>query len=171
MRTPLDPQRCRLLEDTPAQGLDSSGFAQCQIERMDMATAHVQQAANIAFACDACPDAAFVEQLQLRVAVALPQALLRLQMVHLPGRQRRKYTAVLEIALDAIARHTVADDTSPFECHGAQKLRLLGADGLFDDVDVTAITVDDLPAVAARGAETYPRGFQHGDREAVLQQK
>ncbi|MNH09252.1 hypothetical protein D3C79_687000 [compost metagenome] len=53
----------------------------------------------------------------------------------------------------------------------AQQLRLLGADGAFDDVDVAAVAVDDLAAVAARGAEADLGGFQHGDLEAAFKQE
>jgi hypothetical protein len=45
------------------------------------------------------------------------------------------------------------------------------ADGAFDHVDVAAVAVDDLAAVAARSAETDLGGFDDAHLEAVLQQE
>ncbi|MNP49741.1 hypothetical protein D3C76_1439480 [compost metagenome] len=116
---------------------------------MDVATAHVQHAADVTVAGHHFTDAFLVHQLQLVVAKALPQALLRLQVAHLLGGQGGEYATVLEIALDVVLGDTLTNDAPAFERHMAEQLCLLGADGALDHVDVTAITVDDLAAVAA----------------------
>ncbi|MNV69902.1 hypothetical protein D3C71_1628340 [compost metagenome] len=53
----------------------------------------------------------------------------------------------------------------------AQQLCLLGADGAFDDINVAAVAVDDLAAVAARCAEADLGRFDDAHLEAVLQQE
>ncbi|MNN44766.1 hypothetical protein D3C81_1590720 [compost metagenome] len=105
------------------------------------------------------------------MAEAFPQALLRFQVAHLLGGQGGEHATVFQIALDVVLGHALTDDASAFEGHLAEQLRLLGADGAFDDIDVAAVAVDDLATVAARGAETDFRGFQHGHTEARFQQE
>ncbi|MCY1560127.1 hypothetical protein D9M68_972300 [compost metagenome] len=48
---------------------------------------------------------------------------------------------------------------------------MLGADGAFDGVDITAVAVDDLPTVATRSAEADFGGFDNAHLEAIFQQR
>ena len=161
----------RLLINGAAQGLDSRGLTQRQIERVNMPAAHVQQAALILVTGNHLTDPALIQQLQRRVAIAFPELLLGLQMAHLLSGDGSEYTAVFQITLDLILGHTLTNDLAAFKGHLPQQLSLLGADSAFDHIDIAAITVNDLPAVAARSAEPHLRGFQNSDLETGLQQE
>jgi hypothetical protein len=65
-----------LLVDNAAQLLYRSGFAQCQVQRVDVAAAHVQHAADVLVGCHDAAHVVLAQQLQLLVAVAFPQGLL-----------------------------------------------------------------------------------------------
>ena len=169
--TALNAHRCRLLIDRAAQGFHSRGFTERQVERVDMATAHVQQTPHIVVTGHHLADAALVQQLQLRMAVALPQALLRLQVAHVLAVEGGEHATVLQIALDLILGHALTDDPAAFKGHLPQQLRLVRPDAALDHVDIAAVAVDDLPTVATRSTKTHLGGFQHRDAKAVLQQK
>ncbi|MND64867.1 hypothetical protein D3C80_562150 [compost metagenome] len=169
--TALDARGRALLVDHATQGLGRGGFAQGQVQRVDVAAAHVQHAADVAVACDYFTDALLVHQLELVVAKAFPQALLRLQVAHLFRGDGCEHATVFQVALDIVLGDTLTNDAATFECHLAQQLCLLGADGALDHVDVTAVAVDDLAAVAAGRAKTNLGGFDDADLEAVFQQE
>ncbi|MNZ51554.1 hypothetical protein D3C78_693700 [compost metagenome] len=68
---------CRaLLVNHAAQGLHGRGFAQGEVQRVDVAAAHVEHAADVAVGSDDFTDALGVHQFQLGVAKALPELLL-----------------------------------------------------------------------------------------------
>lgn len=113
------------------------------------AAAHVEHATDIAVARNHFTDALLVHQLELVVAEAFPQALLRLQVAHLLAGEGGEHATVFQVALDVVFGHALTNDAPAFEGHVAQQLCLLGADGAFDDVNVAAVAVDDLAAVAA----------------------
>ena len=81
--------------------------------------------------------------------VALPELLLPLQMGHLSGGEGGEHAAVLQVAADAVAGDEFAQDASALEGHLADPAGLFGGEAAFDHVDVAAVAVDDLPAVAA----------------------
>ncbi len=61
----------------PPSDCDRGRFAQRQVERVDMPAAAVEQAADVALAGHAAADRLAIQQLQLGVAVALPERFLR----------------------------------------------------------------------------------------------
>ncbi|MNC07617.1 hypothetical protein D3C75_551700 [compost metagenome] len=81
-----------------------------------------------------------------------------------------KDTALLQIALDVVALDPLADDVSPLKQHGAEQPGLIRRAVRFYGVDVTAVGVDYLAAVAAAGAKADSRGFQHHHLVALLHQ-
>ncbi|MNO85905.1 hypothetical protein D3C76_772890 [compost metagenome] len=163
---------CRaLLVNHAAQGFHGRGFAQGEVQRVDVAAAHVEHAADVAVGSDDFTDAFGVHQFQLGVAEALPELLLRLQVAHLLGAECGEHATVLQVALDVVLGDALANDAAAFEGHLAEQLRLLRADGAFDDVDVAAIAVDDLTAVAPGRAKANLGRFEDSDLEAVFQQE
>ncbi|MNN88930.1 hypothetical protein D3C81_2066760 [compost metagenome] len=52
-----------------------------------------------------------------------------------------------------------------------KQLRLLGADTAFDHIDITAVAINDLPAIAARSTKANPGRFQDRHPKPVLQQE
>ncbi|MNQ82802.1 hypothetical protein D3C85_978650 [compost metagenome] len=105
------------------------------------------------------------------MAVALPQLLLGLQVLHLLLGERSEHAAVLQVALDVVLLDAVADDAAALERHLAHQLGMLGVGGALNHVDVAAIAVHDLAAVAAGSTKTHLGGFEDGHLEAVLQQE
>lgn len=163
---------CRgLLVDNATQGFNGCRFTQCEIEWMDMPAAHVEHAALIQVTGDDFANATLIQQFQLGVAVALPQALLRLQMAHLLAGDGSEHSAILQVALDLILGDPLTNDPAAFEGHLAKQLSLLGADTAFNHINVAAIAVDDLPTVTPGSAESNPGRFQDGDFKTVLKQE
>ncbi len=68
----LDAHCWRLLVNHPAQRPHSRRFAQRQIERMNMPTAHVQHATHILIASHHLANTPLIQQLQLRMTETLP---------------------------------------------------------------------------------------------------
>ena len=66
------------------------------------------------------------------------------------------------VALDVVVLYALTDDVGAFEDHAAEDFGGLVAVALFDDIDVAAVGVDQLTAVATAGAETDFGGFEHG---------
>ncbi len=71
-----DFHRRRLLVDLAAQADDGRGFAEGQVQRVDVAALHVQQAADVGIGTHFALDVGRVEHFQVFVAVALPAAFL-----------------------------------------------------------------------------------------------
>ncbi len=167
----LDAGRRALLVDSAAERLHRRRFAEGEVQRMDVAAAHVKHATYIVVGRHHLADALGVHDLQLVVAVAFPQLFLRAQVIHLLLGEGGEHPAVLQVALDTVAGHALADDAPAFEGHLAEQLRFALADGALDHVDVAAVAVDDLAAVAPGSAEADLGGFQYGDLETILQQE
>ncbi|MNZ70003.1 hypothetical protein D3C78_883210 [compost metagenome] len=136
-----------------------------------MPAAVVQQAADVVVAGNHVADCLAIEQFQLSVAVALPEALLGRQMPHLLRVEGGEYASVLQVALDVVAFDALTNDPSTLESHLSQQCCCVRGGAALDHVDVAAITVDDLPAVTSRGAEADLGRFEHGDPKAALQQE
>ena len=107
----------------------------------------------------------------MRVAISFPQGLLCFEVVHLLLIEGGKYAAVFQVALNAIACYAFTDNSSAFECHIPDQLRCRGARTTLDAVKVSAVAVDDLPAIAPRGAETDLGCFQYDYAETLFKKK
>ena len=130
---------------------------------MNVAALHVQQAANVSVGTHFATNIRCIEHLQIAVAVAFPVALLLGQAIELFLVHRRENTARAVVALDVVILDARTNDVGAFEDHAAEDFCSLVAVALFDDVDVAAIGVDQLPAIATAGAIADFRRFQHGD--------
>ncbi|MNX45691.1 hypothetical protein D3C86_762150 [compost metagenome] len=159
-----------LLEDATTQGADGFRLPQRQVEGVDMAAALVQQGADVAIACHHLAHPFGIEQLQLIVAPLLPAGMLCLEFVELLLRLGGKDPPLLQIALDVVALDPLADDVSPLKQHGAEQPGLIRRAVRFYGVDVTAVGVDYLAAVAAAGAKPHPGRLQHHHLVALLHQ-
>src|SRR5690554_1069091 len=97
----LDPYHGGLLMDNAAKGFHCSGFAENQIERVDMSAASVQHATDIALGVDYTADRLGIEQFELVMAVTLLELFLLLQLPELSSIHGGKDTAILQVAVDA----------------------------------------------------------------------
>ncbi len=136
-----------------------------------MPTGHIQQPADVLITGHNFIDPALVHQLEAGMPVALPEPLLGLEMRQLLAGQRCEYTAIFQVALNAVTGNPIPNDRCAFEGHLPEQLRLTWPHGSLDDIDIAAVAVDDLPAITPRCTEADLRRFQHRDPKSVFQQK
>lgn len=110
-----------------AQADDCRGFAECQVQRVDVSALHVQQAAHVVVATHFTLDVVCIEQCQVLVAVAFPTVFLLGQAFELLFVQRRKDTARTVITLDVVVLDTLTDDVGAFKHHAAKHFGCLVA--------------------------------------------
>ena len=135
-----------------------------------MPAQRVEQAADIAGAGHMRRQPGAVQQHQPGMPVRGPDLLLMLQPLHLLGRQGDEQPAWNEIAGDRVFFHPFPDDFGAFQRHGADRASGWLAITRGDHVQRAGIAVDDLPAIAPRGAEADAHGFQDDDGKAPLGQ-
>ncbi len=144
-----------------AQRLEGGRLTQHQVERVQVAAGVVHQGTGVALAADLALVGLALQQLELVVAESLPQRLVLTQPLELLAVAGGEQIAVPEIAGDGVLADALADDAVALEGHVAQGAGGLGAVLGLDHVHVAAVAVDDLTAIAPRGAETDPGGFEH----------
>ena len=135
-------------------------FADGQIQGMNMTTAMIEQGADITIAVDLTADGIGIQQLQLVVTVALPVGFLLFQSFQLFVVHRHKQAAGAIVALNLIALDTFADDLATFKHHAAEHSCRVRSVGFFNDVNIAAIGVNQLAAVASAGAKANSGAFQ-----------
>src|SRR5690606_40796983 len=114
---------------------------------MNMTALFVDHSTYIVVAGDHVANGIAIEQFQVLVAVALPESLLCLQMVHLLRGKCGKNTAILQVALNTVTRHAITNDAAALKRHLADQLGFFDRHTVFYGIDVAAVTVDDLPAI------------------------
>ncbi len=82
-------------------------------------------------------------------------------LLHLLVGEGCEEPAVDEIAFDPVFRHALADDPTTLERHLAEPIRLFLPVAFCNRFKITAIAVDDLTAIATRGAEADPIAFEN----------
>ncbi len=75
-----------------------------------------------------------------------------------------------QVAIDVEARDPLGDDLDRFDAHQLQATHTLGANLLFETVDVMANAANQLTAIAAAGAPADLMCFQQHYREPALGQ-
>ena len=120
---------------------------------MNMPTAVIQQRTGIAIAGYFTANGVGVQQFQLFIAVAFPVLFLLFKCGELFIIHRHKQAAGAVVAVNLITFDTFADDLTTFEHHAAEHTGGVHAVAFFDHVDVAAVGVHKLPAVASACAE------------------
>ena len=115
---------------------------------MNMPTAVIQQRTSVAIAGDLAANSVGVQQLQLFIAVAFPVLFLLFECGELFIIHRHKQTAGAIVAVNLITFDTFADDLATLEHHAAEYTGCIHAVAFFDHVDVAAVGVHKLPAIA-----------------------
>jgi hypothetical protein len=137
---------------------------------MNMAAAVVDQASQIAVAAEYAAQATLVEQLHVGVAMVRPQLPGCLQSPQLAGIAGDEYPAGTIVAVDPVALDQGANDLPSLEHHGAEGPGSSGAMALSDGVDIPAVAVDHLAAIAATRAPADPSRLQHHNPITPLRQ-
>ncbi len=120
---------------------------------MNMSAAVIQQRAGVAVAGHFTANGVGVQQFQLFIAVAFPVLFLLFECGELFIIHRHKQTAGAVVAVNLITFDTFADDLTTFEHHAAEHTGGVHAVAFFDHIDVAAVGVHKLPAVASAGAK------------------
>src|SRR5690606_16309067 len=102
-----------------------------------------------------------VQQLDPVVTVAPPECLLLLQRLELTVVHGGKHPSILEVAIDSVATNPLTDDLPAFEGHFPQQARLPRPHLLLHHIQIAAVAVDYLPAVAPGRPESHPGRLQH----------
>ena len=113
-----------------------------------MPTAVIQQRTSVAIAGYFTANGVGVQQLQLFIAVAFPVLFLLFECGELFIIHRHKQAAGAVVAVNLITFDTFADDLTTFEHHAAEHTGGVHAVAFFDHVDVAAVGVHKLPAIA-----------------------
>ena len=121
-----------------------------------MAAALVQQGAGVAIARHHLAHPVGIEQLQLVVLPHFSQrACCALSSCSCFSVSAAKTADPPQIALDVVALDPLADDLASLKQHGAEQPGLFRRAIRFYGVDVAAVGVDDLAAVATAGAKAH----------------
>ena len=149
----LDLRHRRKLIHAPAVQADGIDFANGEIQRVDMPTTVIQQRPCVAIAGDLAANGVGVQQFQLFITVAFPVLFLLFQSRELFIIHRHKQAAGAVVAINLITFDALADDLAALKHHAAKHTGGVYAVAFFDNVDVAAVGVYKLPAVAPAGAE------------------
>ncbi|MNY37792.1 hypothetical protein D3C86_1723770 [compost metagenome] len=93
------------------------------------------------------------------------------QRMILPVVQRGEDAARAIVTFDGVPLDTAANDLCAFKHHAAEQTGAFGAITLFNDVDIAAVGVHQLPAVTSAGTETDAGRLQHHHVVPRLYQK
>ncbi len=170
-RAVVDPRHRRALEQADAQRLGSGGFAEDQVERVQVARAHVHQAADVAIGAD---HAAHLRGRHQAHLVAIAEGLEFLHVLAeapvVAGLVRQVAVAPAQIAVDGVLLDPATDDLHRLQAHQLECLHAVGADHREELLDVMADAADQLAAIASTGAPADPVRFQQDHGEAALGQ-
>ncbi|CCJ84274.1 conserved hypothetical protein [Cronobacter dublinensis 582] len=165
-----DTHRRRLLENPAALLANRLGLAEREIQRVNMPTVAVEQRAGVTLARNLPAHRVGVQQLQPRIAVALPVRLLLHQPQILLAVKRHKQPARAIVTLDVVTRNALADDFAALKHHAAEHPRGVGAVARFDNVDIAAVGVHHLAAVTPARAIADARRLQQHHVITLLHQ-
>ncbi|MCY1430867.1 hypothetical protein D9M71_468240 [compost metagenome] len=163
-----------MLEDQRAQAGGGLGFADAQVERVQVHVAGVLDGADVEVGGQVLAHAGGVQQGHFVAHASAHRFFIgSLQLVHVRGLHRRMQVAALEVAVDAIARHTLLDHLVPAPAQvpdeivdlGTQAVAHLRAHGF-----VARQAAGDLAAIAPAGAPADAVGFDDGHLQATLGQ-
>lgn len=132
-----------------------------QIERVNVATAVIQQCINVAIAGDFLSCSVGVQSFELGNAITLPVLFLRDQRVVLLVVQRDEDTAGAIVAFDGVLFNTAANDLCALKHHAAEQSGAFRAVTLIKHIDAADIGVDQLAAVAAAGTKADAGGIKY----------
>ncbi|MCY1528745.1 hypothetical protein D9M68_638620 [compost metagenome] len=161
----------RMLEQAGAQLGRRDSLADGQVERMQVAGAHVDQAADVAVRAHHAAHLVRLHQAQL---VAIAEALELFHVLGEAGQVTRPVGQVAvapgQVAVDGEFLDALTDDLHRFQAHQLEGAHAVRADHRLELLDAVADAADQLPAVASTGAPADLPGFQQHHREAAASQ-
>ncbi len=105
--------------DGAAQGFQRGGFAQDEVEGVDVAAQGIEQGAHVAVGGDVVGQAGFVGDLQGVVAVLFPDCFGVFEVAELAVGEGGDGVARGECAVDLVFGYAVPDDLAAFQGHAA----------------------------------------------------
>ena len=170
-RTMVDGGRSGVLIQAHPQGAGCSGFAQGQVERVEMAGAHVDQPADIAVRAH---HAAHLVRLDKGQCVPVTQCqqfvAVGAEGIQMPRLVRQIAVAPGKIAVDVELGDPLADDLHGFDAQHLQIPDALRTDHPGKLLEIMADTTDQLPTVAPAGAPANLSRFQQHHRQSPFGQ-
>ena len=165
-----DAQCLAALENMDALPRRGARLPQAQVQGVQMATASIDQAADIGLATDHRGHLLARHHAD-RVAKTTAQQFIvvAFELAHVPGLEGHIHIAVLEIAVDTVACHPCGDDGVAAPTDVPEQVGRPGAE-LPQHLPVAAEPPDELAAVATRGAPADAMLFQYCHRVAALDQ-
>ena len=161
----------RLLEQLHAQRLRRGGFAERQVERVQVARTHVDHGTVVVAGTDYLVDALLRNQTQLvAVAEAFQLGLVLGETVEMGRLVGQVAVAPGQVAVDLEALDTLAHDLHRLQAHQLELAHAFLAHHRLELLDVMAHAANQLPAVAPAGAPADPARFQQCHRQAFLGQ-
>ena len=130
----------------------------------------VQQSTNITIRAHVGFELFFIEKLQARVAMGFPQRFLCFKLRELALATSCEDTAWLQIAFNIVLFNKSTNDTTALKGHLAHLCAGVFAVMFLYEINITAVAVNDLPAITARCAEAYCAAFQDDNLVAIFRE-
>src|SRR6056297_444297 len=164
----LDAQDGRALEHAHTRLGGGAGLAETEIQRMEVAVALVEYAADVTLRADYLRQALLRDHLDLvRIARGVFLRGVVAEVAQLAALHRDVEIAELEIAVDTVALHPLDDDVTALEPHLRGNSRRAVAETL-PDLGRLGETVDELAAVASARAPADAARLQQRHLVAAL---
>ena len=167
----VDARHFGVLKQLHAQLLRGGRFAERQVQRVQMARAHVDHAAHIAVGAD---HAAHLVGLQQAHFMAITQAAQFFgvfgQAVQVAGLVGEVAVAPGQVAGDLVALDALAHDLHGFQAHQLHLAHAVAADHVGELVQAVADAANQLAAITPAGAPADLARFQQHHAEAALGQ-
>ena len=170
LRAGVDFDNLGVFKDLAAKTFHCGCLAEHQVERMDMAAMPVDHAADIAIGLHVFRHLGLGHHFQTVMAVLLPGGADLAHFAHLLVGKSGKEAAIDQIAVYAVFRHPLANDPATLERHLAEPGGTVRAVAFGNRVEIAAVAVDDLPAIAAGRAKADAVGLDNDHRIAGLRQ-
>ena len=171
LRAVIDACDGRLLEQSDAQLLRCCGFAQRQIQRVQMAGTHVDQTTDVAFGAD---HGVHFMGLQQSGFVSITEAAQFFGIICKAFEVRRLVGEVAiapgQIAGNLKTLDALTDNFHGFQAHEFHLPHAIGADHVCELIKTMANPANQLPAVATAGAPADLVRFQQHHAEAAFGQ-
>ena len=151
--------------------MGGSGFAERQVERVQVARAHVDHGTVIVVGADHFVDALLRHNAQfVTIAEAFQLCLVGGEVVHMRRFVGQVAVAPGQVAIDLKLRNAITHDLHRLQAHQLELAHAILADHRFELFDIMADATNQLPAVAPAGAPADLARLQQRHRQAFLGQ-
>ncbi len=160
-----------LLEDPHPQRLRHPGFAEHQVERVQVAGAHVDQTTGIGAGCHHLAHVPWLDNPRLMAVAQFRQVfLLGTERCELRWGIGQFAEAPAQVAVDGVLADPLADHRHRLDAGTFQVTHAILADVPGEAADIMTDATDQLAAIASAGAPADASTFEQDDRKSALGQ-